>query len=94
MPCFVIKVLCVVVSAEELDEVQRHQGLLGELQRLADDGTHKVTFTNSCVFIALFTARRHRLIYRFIYVHLKLMNVNVTNASKRILPSHTSDDES
>lgn len=35
--------------ADELDEVHRHQGLLRELQKLADDGTHEFTLPQSDV---------------------------------------------
>lgn len=37
--------------AEELDEVQRHQSLLKELEKLAFDGTDKFTQTHFDVFI-------------------------------------------
>lgn len=47
--CF--EVLCLIIFAEELDEVQRHQGLLSELQKLAGDGTRKIHIDT------LFTAR-------------------------------------
>lgn len=47
--------LCLIVFAEELDEVQRHQGLLKELQKLAVDGTNKFTLTHFGVFLTQFS---------------------------------------
>lgn len=48
--CDIVLKCCVFVFAEELDEVQRHHGLLRELQKLAVDGTSKILLTHFGVF--------------------------------------------
>lgn len=41
-------IIIVIIFAEELDEVQRHQGLLRELEKLAVDGTTKFHTDSHC----------------------------------------------
>lgn len=45
--------------AEELDEAQRHQGLLWELQKLAADGTEKCTLCH--IFNTVLIDRQQRV---------------------------------
>lgn len=74
--CYCFEVLCLIIFAEELDEVQRHQHLLKELQKLAVDGTNKFTLTHFGVLLTQFSLLENvaGLIWHlFIFLGITLM---------------------